>query len=108
VLLLRVWLVSVLGADVVVADTTRLRRCWEVNTLGIVELGTFAMAVDAPRWHALGINRKLIGLEKLVHMYLKKPLKKGLGGSMNWTKRNLSVAAKACTLRYLFFPFFSS
>jgi hypothetical protein len=77
-----------------------------VNTLGIVELGAFAMAVDAQRWQALGINRKLIGLEKLVHMYLEKPLKKGLGGSMNWTKRNLSVAAKACTLSVPLSPFF--
>lgn len=75
-----------------------------MNTLGIVELGTFAQAVDGKRWLALGINRKLIGLEKLVHMYLEKPLKKGLGASMNWTKRNLSPAAKACTFPSPIFP----
>jgi len=79
------------------ADCTRLRNTWKVNCVSVVELGTFAQAVDHERWAALGITRKLIGLERLVHMYLDKPLLKGLGASMNWTKRNLSVAAKACT-----------
>jgi hypothetical protein len=67
-----------------------------VNTVGLSELGAFAQAVDHERWSSIGINRKLISLEKLVSMYLTKPLKKGVATSLNWEEEHLSAVAKQC------------
>ncbi len=65
-------------------------------TAGLSELGAFAQAVDDNRWSSIGINRKIISLERLVHMYLSKPLKKGLATTTTWDIGFLTSEAKLC------------
>ena len=67
-----------------------------MNSVGLSELGAFAQAVDHNRWASVGINRKIISLEKLVRMYLSKPIKKGLATETPWDKSYLSFVAKIC------------
>ena len=82
-----------------VDDANRLASVYSVHTAGLLELGAFAQAVDHDRWSSVGINRKMISLEKLVNMYLPKPIKKGLAITTTWDIGFLTSEAKLCTAR---------
>jgi len=80
----------------IVDDASRLANVYSVYTTGLSELGAFAQAVDHTRWSSIGINRNIISLERLVHMYLSKPLKKGLATTATWDIGFLTSEAKIC------------
>ena len=83
----------------IVDDASRLASIYSVYTTGLSELGAFAQAVDHDRWSSVGINRKIISLEKLVNMYLPKPIKKGLATTITWDVGFLTSEAKLCIAR---------